>query len=137
MSATGRLRWLLAVLFFGVVYVVVGRGFAALAQLAASDERRLVWRLAAWAISAAAFATHIYYEHVRFGSSPATTALHASLAVGLGAFGLAAGAILHGQAVGRHFPVIALVAWPVLMALPAFAVALVAAAVLARVRRGI
>ena len=137
MDASGRLRWLRAVLFLGVVYLVAGITFAALANRAASNQMRVTWRLAAWVISAAAFAAHIGYEHVRLRSSPGTTALHASLAVGLGAFALAVAASLHAQAASshQHSHALALVVWPVVTALPAFVVALAAAAGLALTRR--
>ena len=137
MNASGPLRWFRAVLFLGVVYLVVGILFAALAKSAASNQVRVAWRLAAWVISAAAFAAHIGYEHVRLRSSPGTTALHASLAVGLGAFALAVSASLHAQATHQHFPALALAVWPVVTALPAFVVALAAAAVLTRARRSV
>jgi hypothetical protein len=137
MNASGHLRWFRAVLLVGVLYLVAGLLFAALAKSAASNEVRVAWRLAAWAISAAAFAAHIGYEHIRLRSSPATTALHASLAVGLGAFGLAIAASLHARTTSHHFPAIALVVWPVMTALPAFVAALASAAVLTRARRSI
>jgi hypothetical protein len=120
------------VLLVGVLYLVAGLIAAALAKSAASNQIRVAWRLAAWVISAVGFATHIGYEQIRLRSSPRTTALHAALAVALGAFGLAVAARLHSQ----HFPGFALVLWPVITALLAFAVALAAAAVLARARRG-
>lgn len=134
MNATGQ-RWFRAVPFLAVLYLAAGIVFAALAKSAASNQVRVAWRLAAWVISAAAFAAHIGYEHVRLRSSPRTTALHASLAVGLGAFALAIAASLHAQATHQHFPAFALAAWPVMTALPAFVVALAAAAVLTRARR--
>jgi hypothetical protein len=139
MNASGPLRWFRAVLFLGVVYLVVGILFAALAKSAASNQVRVAWRLAAWVISAAAFAAHIGYAHVRLRSSPGTTALHASLAVGLGAFALAIAASLHARTASthQHFPALALAVWPVVTALPAFVVALALAAVLARARRSI
>jgi len=62
------------------------------------------------------------------------TAIHASLAVALGAFGLAVAANLHPHPASALY-LVALVAWPVLTALPAFLVALAVAAVLARVRQ--
>jgi TRAP-type C4-dicarboxylate transport system permease small subunit len=119
------------VLFLGGLYLVAGLVSAALAKSAASDQIRVVWRLAAWVISAVGFATHILYEQIRLRSSPATTALHVALAVALGAFGLAVAARLHSQ----NFPAFALVLWPVATALPAFVVALAVAAVLSRTRR--
>jgi hypothetical protein len=120
------------VLLLGALYLVAGLVFAALARSAASNQARVAWRLAAWVISAAGFAAHIGYEHLRLRGSPRTTALHASFAVGLGAFALAVAAMLHSQ----HFPAFALAAWPVVTAVPAFVVALAAAAVLSRARRG-
>src|SRR5712692_8313702 len=98
MDSSGRLRWLPAVILVGVVYLVAGITFAALANRAASNQMRVTWRLAAWVISAATFAAHIWYEHVRLLSSPGTTASHVSLAVALGAFALAVAANVHAQA---------------------------------------
>src|SRR5437773_10238497 len=123
MDTSGRPRWLRAVLLLGVVYLVTGITFAALAKGAGSNQMRVTWRLAAWAISAAAFAAHIGYEHVRLRSSPGTTALHASLAVALGAFALAVAAVVHAvqaqtAASHQHRLALALIVWPVLTALP-------------------
>jgi hypothetical protein len=133
------LKWLRAVLVVGTAYAVVGVTFATLAGWAGSAQMRVAWRLAAWVISAAAFAVHIGYEHVRLSSTPRTTALHVSLGVALGAFALAVAANLHAPATASpqhsHALARALVLWPVLTALPAFLVALAAAAGLAW-RRG-
>jgi hypothetical protein len=125
------------VFLVGVVYLVAGLAFATLAGGAASAQLRVTWRLAAWVVSAVAFAAHIRYEHVRLRSSPRITALHAALAVALGAFGLAVAATVHAQAVSSIRPAyaLALVLWPVLTAVPAFIVALAVAA-LAAGRRG-
>src|SRR2546425_5823479 len=121
MDTSGRLRWLRAVLLLGVVYLVTGIAFAALAHGAGSNQMRVAWRLAAWVISAAAFAVHIGYEHVRLRSTPRTTALHVSLGVALGAFALAVAANLHAPAASSqqhsHALVRALVLWPALTAL--------------------
>jgi hypothetical protein len=113
---------------------VIGIVFATLAGRAASNQIRVAWRLAAWLTSAGAFAAHIGYERVRLRSSPGSTALHASLAVALGAFGLAVAANVHAQAVSGRRPLLALVLWPVITALPAFVVALASAAAIARTR---
>src|SRR5437879_3402685 len=97
-----------------------------------------MWRLAAWVISAAAFGAHVWHEHFRLRNSPRTTAWHASAAVALGAFGLAVAARIHAHVTGSgnpHLLTFALVAWPVLAGLPAFVVALAAAAGLASTRR--
>ena len=124
-------------LLVGGVYLVAGILFAALAKSAPSHQMVVAWRLAAWVISAVAFAAQIGYEHFRLCSSPATSAFHAALAVALGAFGLAVAAVIHALTAPAHphFPAISLAVWPVLAALPAFLVALAFAVVLARARR--
>ena len=132
MNASDQRRWFWAVLAVGVMYFAAGIVFAELAKTAASNQVRVAWRLAAWGISATAFATHIAYEHIRLRSSPVMTALHASFAVGLGAFGLAISASIHAQTTHQRFPAFAIAVWPVMTALPAFVVALALAAVLAR-----
>src|SRR5881392_2431277 len=134
MDVSGRRLWVRAMILVAVSYVVIGIGFAALAK---SDHMRL-WRLAAWVASALVAVAHIGYEHYRLGSSPRPTALHAAGAVALGAFGLALAANVHwflARTPGQHPPLLALPVWPVITALPAFLVALAAAAVLARFSR--
>ena len=138
MNASGGFRWFRAALLLVAVYLGAGITFATLAGRAGSNQMRVTWRLTAWVISAAAFAAHIWYEHVRLRGSPRTTAAHVSVAVALGAFALAVAANLHAQtaAVQRpHSLALALAVWPVATALPAFVVALAAAAGLARTRR--
>lgn len=135
MNVSGRLRGLRAVILLGVAYFVVGMLFGTLAGRAGSNQVRVAWRLAAWVISAAVFAAHIGYEHVRLHSSPGSTALHAALAVALGAFALAVAAIVHVHALSGHSRYLAFLVWPVLIALPAFVVALASAIVLTRARR--
>jgi zinc transporter ZupT len=130
MNATGQMRWVRAVLLVGALYLAAGLVFGALAGSAGSNQVRVAWRLAAWLISAVAFGAHIVYEQVRLRSSPRTTALHACLAAGLGAFGLAVAAWQHSQATQHHFPASAIAIWPVMIAVPAFLVALAVAAVL-------
>lgn len=123
-----RLR---VVLLAGILYLVIGLGTAALARQSGAR-----WRLAAWVISAAVFATHIAYEHFRLHSPPRRTALSAALAVALGAFGLAVAATIHAVAAASYRAnfAVALVAWPLLTAVPAYAVALAAAAGLSLAR---
>jgi hypothetical protein len=127
-----------AALLVGAAYLVAGLAFAALAGAAASQQMRFAWRLAAWVVSAAAFAAHIGYEHFRVLSSPRTTAWRTSLAVAFGTLGLAVAANMHALWVVRSWRInhaIALVVWPVATAVPAFVVALAAAAALAHTRR--
>lgn len=133
MNDSGGRRWLSAATFVGVLYLAIGHGSAALAGAAASIQTRDFWRLSAFAFCAVVFAVHIAYEHVRLRSTARTTAWHASVAVAIGAFALALVANIHdlGSASGyRPRMLIALVAWPLLTAVPAFVVALATAAVL-------
>lgn len=137
MDKSADRRWLRWAILFGIVYLIIGLAFGELANLATSDEMRVVWRLAAWVVSAVAFATHIGYEHFHMHSMPRLTALHASLGAAIGAFGLAGAANVHlwlsGQG-NQLLLALALVLWPIITAVPAFLVALVLAAVLTRMR---
>jgi hypothetical protein len=138
MEGSGQQRWLQVVIILGVVYCLDGVMFGMIAGWATSPQMRTVWRLAAWVTSAAVFAAHIWYEHVRLGNSPRTTALHASLAAALGSFGLALAANINAQFVAssnQTLLALALVAWPLLTAVPAFVVGLALATVLARFRK--
>jgi hypothetical protein len=120
-----------------VAYAVIGILFGVLDNSADVNHVRL-WRLAAWVVSAAVAAAHIGYEHYRLGASPRLTALHAAGAVALGAFGLALAANVHWLFAETHRqrpPLLALPAWPVITALPAFLLALAVATVLARLSR--
>jgi hypothetical protein len=95
------------------------------------------WRLAAWAVSAVAYAAHIGYEHFKLRSSPGVSALHVALAVAIGALGLAAAGMIRGLSTASAFRpiwIVALVAWPAITAIPAFLIALLVAAMLRRVQ---
>jgi hypothetical protein len=131
MDDSGRQRWLTTVILLGVLYLAVGITSATLAGAAASNQMRFFWRLSAFIVSAVVFAAHIAYEHFRLRNTARPTAWHASVAVALGAFALALVANINdlGSASGyRPRMLIALVAWPLLTAVPAFFVALVVAA---------
>jgi hypothetical protein len=125
-------NWIPAALFVGFVYALVGRLFAL------PTDHAHFWRLAAWLVSGVAFATHITYEHIRLGHRPGVLALHAAIAVALGAFGLAVAGALHSfwaTSSIRPLWLLALVAWPAFTAVPAFLVAFIAGAILTRVVR--
>jgi hypothetical protein len=135
----GRQRWLLKAILVGVIYLAVGLASAALAAAAASIPMRSFWRLSAFVISAVVFAADIAWEHFRLRNTARPTAWHASVAVAIGAFLIALMANIHdlGSASGyRPRMLIALVAWPLLTAVPAFLVALVVAAGLGMKRPG-
>ena len=125
-----------AVILIGLFYALVGILFAW------PVEHVRVWRLAAWGVSAGAYAAHIGYEHFRLHDPPRRTALHVAVAVALGALGLAVAANLHSLSVPsttghRRLLLIALAAWPVMTGVPAFLVALAAATLLKHARFGI
>ena len=132
-------RWLGMAGFVAILYPVAGIAFAALAGPGASREMRITWRLAAWLVSAAAFAGHLAYEHFRLRNPPPRAALHVSLAVAFGAFVLAVWVIVHGHwsASSRQssLALLALVVFPAVTGAPAFVVALAACTLLARARK--
>jgi hypothetical protein len=113
-------RWLRAAFLAGIAYLVIGLGTADLARLSGGG-----WRLVAWATSAVVFLAHIMYERRRLHGAPATSALHAALAVALGAFGLALAATLRAAAMGnyRGAYALALVAWPAMTGIVSFVAA--------------
>jgi len=126
-------------LFVGTMYFVAGILFGELAGRAASVQMRVAWRWAAWLISGALFGAHILYEQIRLRSSPRSAAFHVSGAAALGAFGLAVAANVHAYVVSAHEHALmlglSLAIWPLMTALPAFVVALVAGLLLSWVRR--
>lgn len=129
MSASPRRAWIGPVVLVGIGYALVGILFPQpVAHLRA-------WRLAAWAVCGAAFAAHIVYERVRLRHTPLPAAFHVAIAVALGAFGLAVSANVHALSVEttsshRLLMRLSLAIWPVMAAIPAFLVALVASAAL-------
>ncbi len=132
MDASRNQTWVRATLLLGVVYLLVGRVFA----VPATHVR--VWRLAAWAVSGAAYAVHIGYEHFRLRHSPRLIALHVALGVAIGATALAIAGMIHSVSTTsaiRPAWLLALVIWPAVTAVPAFLVALVAGVMLARLRQ--
>lgn len=140
MQDSGRQRWLGTAILVGMLYLAVGIAFAALAGAAASNQLQFFWRLSAYGVSAVVFAAHIAHEHVRLRNTARPTAWHASAAVAFGAFALALTANIHDLgAVSGYRPrmLIALVAWPLLTAVPAFVAALVVTAGLGVKRPGV
>jgi hypothetical protein len=136
--ASGRRRWVRTAVVVGAGYFVIGTIFATLAKSAVADPGRVAWRLTAWLVCAALYAAHIAFEHWRLGSGARSMAMHAALAVAVGGFALAVAGLVHSLQVGAHREaswLLALVLWPLVTAVPAFLVALVAGAVLARFRR--
>lgn len=138
MNDAGRRPWLGTALLVGLIYAVIGVVFGALAGSAGSVRLRTAWRMSAWAVSAVVFAAHVVGEHRRAGHAARAAAWRASVAAAAGAFGLALAANLHDLAAPSGYRprmLVALVAWPLLIGVPAFVVALAAAALLAARRR--
>lgn len=130
-APAGR-SWLVAAMFAGIAYLVIGRGFA----LPTSNVR--LWRLAAWLVSGIVYAAHIAYEHFGRRDAPRAAALRVASGVALGAFGLAVLGMLHSRSSApavRPAWLLALVLWPAFTGLPAFLGAWVAAAILLRLPR--
>jgi hypothetical protein len=133
-ASVGR-RSLRLVLVLAAAYLLIGLTFAEFSGWATTNAMQLMWRRLAWLVSGVGFAAHIGYGHFRLGNSPRTTAMQASIAAALGAGALAVAANVHEWMVTSSYRssiAIALVAWPLLTAVPAFIVAMVAAAVLNR-----
>ena len=135
-AQVGSKTWVRAALIVGALYALVGIGFA----LPAYHVK--LGRLAAWVVSAIAYAAHVCYEHFRLRNLPRSAALHVASAVALGAFGLAVGANIHSLSLSstnehrHHLLLLSLGLWPVITAVPAFLVALGASWVLARASSG-
>jgi lysylphosphatidylglycerol synthetase-like protein (DUF2156 family) len=128
-NASRRQAWVRTALLFGAAYFLIGRLFAL------PTDHVQAWRIAAWLVSGAAYAAHIWYEHFRLRNSPRLTAVHVAVAVAIGAFGLAVAGMIHSLSTAsaiRPAWLLALVIWPAVTAVPAFLGALVAGAVLAR-----
>jgi hypothetical protein len=123
--------WLSTAALVGALYLATGVASAALAGAAASSQMVVFWRWSAFVISGVLFAAHIAHEHVRLRSPARRTAWHAAVAVAFGGFGLALAANIHDLASASGYRprmLVALVAWPLLTGVPAFLVALGAAA---------
>lgn len=105
---TERSRWPAAALLAGLLYLVIGLGTAELARRYGG----VVWRWAAWAVSAVVFAAHIAFELRRLRSAPPRAAFHAALAVALGAFGLAAAATIRAVTIASFAAPISSRWWP-------------------------
>jgi hypothetical protein len=131
MDAVTRSIGIVGVFLVGALYAIIGIVFGALA----TGNHVRVWRLAAWVFSIVAFIAHLAYERFHRRRAPGAAAVRVALAAGLGALGLAIAALVHARGEpNRRFPALMLVVWPLITALPAFAVAWMMAAVTARAR---
>lgn len=118
----------------GLLYVIIGLVSAALTGGVWGPRMRF-WRGMAWVLSAIIYGVHIARERLGMRHTAVSTALHAALGAALGALGLAISATIHGYAVSTpHLRALklSLLIWPIITAVPAFVVALLAAFVLRR-----
>ncbi len=138
MTTTAGKEWFLATILAGVLYFLVGYGFAAFARWSTFGWAAITWNRLAFLFSAMVFVTHTGYEFFRILNSTWRTAWHVASAVALGAFGLALAANIHDLSSPGGYRAklaLALVAWPLITAAPAFVVALVVAAGLRIMKR--
>jgi hypothetical protein len=123
--------WVRATVLLGLLYALVGITFAV------PDTHVRFWRLAAWAVCGVAYLGHVAYEHFHLGQTPRSAAVHLAAAAALGAWGLAVGANINSlstasSAQAQRLLLIALVVWPLIVAIPAFLVSLGITTILAR-----
>lgn len=114
------------ILWAASAYVIVGAGTAALAKSASSSAAVRDWRLAGWFLSLIVFTTQFIAERLHHARR-VTLAINVALGVALGAFVLAALGPVRthlGKPSGLRMVVLALIAWPLAAAVPAFVVAL-------------
>ena len=131
-------QWLRTVALTGAIYCAIGIGLSAFA--AWSSSQHVAWNVASFVVSLVVFAVHIGYEHFGIGNRPLIVAWHASLAVALGSFLLAVSANINSLRVANAphgLLAMALVIWPLMVGIPAFVVALIAAVALKFIRPGV
>jgi len=123
-AAPPRVRRLWIALAVGASYALVGLAASAMSGRASSPPGRTAWRLAAWAASVGAFLVQVVVGRARLRIPARSAAADAALAAALGALVLAAVAIARSIAHGALGPrlALALVLWPVLVAIPAFVI---------------
>jgi hypothetical protein len=129
MNVIRRQSWFVIALVVGIAYGAVG------VILALPSDHARLWRLAAWAISAAIYCLHIGYEQFRLRNWFPTSSFHVAVAAAIGGFTLALAAFVHSWLIPPAYPrsrfYLALLVWPVLTGVPAFLVALVLTGLLA------
>jgi hypothetical protein len=126
-----RRPWIRVAILAGGAYLLIGRAFSS----PAFSGRP--WRLAAWGLGGVVFLVHLWFEGFRLRNTPRTAATHVASGVALGAFALAAAAMIRATSDPSEVQpkwLLALVLWPALTAIPAFFVALVSGLLLARAR---
>lgn len=130
---TARTQWIRVMLLAAVCYSVAGIVTALLARYAPSTQLRTACRLAAWIVGLAIFLAQIAWERLRLRSAVLPAALHAAIAVALGAVALAAVGPVRshwGEADFWRVSALSLPLWPIVLGVPAFVAALVVGRIL-------
>jgi hypothetical protein len=131
----GRSRGVVAALLVGAIYTALGVAASAVGGASASGRLGLLARWATFALSGIAFLAHAVHEARAKGAGVTRTGLRSALAAAIGGLGLAVAANLHeltSRAAFRPRMLVALVAWPLLTAIPAFLGAVLLAALFGR-----
>lgn len=131
MSLPVRDRWIRTMLLVAAIYVVVGVVTADVAWFQGGTG----WRLAAWVVSLVVFLAHVAHEQRRARVSARVGATHAATAVALGTLVLAAVGPVRSHWAAPDFwrvAALSLPLWPILAGVPAWTVAWVVGAILAR-----
>jgi hypothetical protein len=120
-----RERRLWITLGVAVFYAMVGVATSALNGADASTTSVRITRFAAWGVSLVVFLAQVIVERTRLRVHPRSVAADAALATAIGALVLAVRAALHAVSAGRFEErwALALVLWPLLLAMPAFVIA--------------
>jgi hypothetical protein len=138
MDRSSAKKWIPPALLAGVLYFVVGFCLGTFAGSASSDQSRFGWRLAAWLVSLGIYLGHICYEYFKLKNTPLISSLHLGGGVALGGFLIAISAIVHALSTGSGnlgLLLLALLAFPLVTALPAFVIGFVGTTLLQRISR--
>ena len=134
MEAAAQQQWVMRSILIGAAYLTISLVLSGMEKLSAPASAK-TWRLATWGVCLLIYFAQIGYERYQLANPIRAAALHVAAGVGIGSFGLAAAAIVHSLASASGNPKllsVALLAWPAITAIPAYFVALVASAILAR-----
>ena len=120
-----RARRLWITLGVALFYAIVGVAASSLNGAESSAESVWITRFVAWGLSLVAFLAQVVVERTRLRVGPRSAAADAALATAIGALVLAIRTTVHAMSneafSGRY--ALALVLWPLLLAIPAFIVA--------------
>src|SRR4030095_7783632 len=124
MIAEPTRRWLFICLLVGMVYLGISLVAGELAARAASHDDTVGWRLMAWGVSAFVWAAHLARE-LHLTRSNQLAAFRAAIRTAIGAFGLAAAALVHSLWVpspdhNMRLFILALFLLPVMTVMPAY-----------------